>query len=410
MSKRIVPLTELAISKTKKAPKEYKLFDGGGLFLLITPSGSKLWHLKYRFAGKEKKLALGAYPTITLAEARQRREDAKKQIANGIDPSDARKQQKLQVEAQAEHDANTFEKVAREWHAHKRPEWSDNHAERLLVRLEQDVFPWIGSKPITDIKTPELVQLLQRIATRTIETAYRVKMALGMVCQYAVLKGLTDTNPAASLRGVLPARRHKHMAAPTDPKDVAELMRAIDSFQGTFVVKCALQLSPMLFARPGEIRKMLWADVNLETAEWKYFVTKVKLNHLVPLSKQAIEILNSLKPLTMNSKYVFPSIRSPLVPMSENTVNASLRRLGFTGDEIVAHGFRAMARTLLHETLGFSPDAIEAQLSHAVPDRLGRAYNRTQFIEERRRMMQAWANYLDGLKAGAKVIPISKAA
>lgn len=320
MPKRITPLSEVQVRNAKPKDKDYKLMDGYGLFLLVTSSSGKLWRFDYRFGSKRKTLSFGVYPTITLAEARQRREDAKRQIANGIDPSDAKKHQKLQIVAKAEHDANTFEKVAREWHAHRRPEWSDNHAERLLVRLEQDVFPWIGSKPITDIKTPELVQLLQRIATRTIETAYRVKMALGMVCQYAVLQGITDSNPAASLRGVLPARRHKHMAAPTEPKVVAELMRAIDSFQGTFVVKCALQLSPMLFARPGEIRKMLWADVDLETAEWKYFVTKVKLNHLVPLSKQAIEILKSLKPLTMNSKYVFPSIRSSLVPMSDRSL------------------------------------------------------------------------------------------
>lgn len=400
MSKRIAPLTELAISKAKKAPKEYKLFDGGGLFLLVTSAGSKLWNFKYRFAGKEKKLALGAYPTITLADARQRREACRKLLVNGIDPGVARKQEKEELTRKVEHDTNTFEKVAREWHTQKKVDWSANHGERLLKSLERDVLPHIGVMPIANIKTPELAELLQRISIRTNETAHRIKIAISMIFQYAILKGLIESNPATSLKGVLPSRKHKHMAAPTEPIAVAELMRAIDVFNGTFIVKCALQLTPLLFVRPGELRKMEWADVDLEAGEWRYLVTKTKTNHLVPLPRQAIAILKSVHPFTGHSKYVFQSLRSPQVCMSENTVNAALRRLGFTGDEIVAHGFRAMARTMLHEVLGFQPDAIEAQLAHKVPDRLGSAYNRTKFLAERRKMMQAWADYLDDLKNG----------
>lgn len=410
MAKRIVPLTELAISKAKKAPKEYKLFDGGGLFLLITPAGGKLWNLKYRFAGKEKKLALGAYPTLTLAEARQRREEAKKLIMNGVDPAEVRKSQKQQLEVQADHDANTFEKIAREWYEKRKPEWSEKHAIRLLRRLELDIFPFIGDKPIADIDRPELIELLQRVAVRTVETARRLKIAFHGVFRHAHDKGLIKHNPATDFRDALPVPKTKHMAAPTDPRKVAELMRAIDSFSGSFIVKCALQLTPILFVRPGELRSMEWTELNLEAAEWKIPGHKMKMKqpHLVPLAKQAVDILSLLQQLTGAGKYVFPCNRSPLKCMSENTINASLRRLGFTSDEIVAHGFRAMARTMLHEIHGFTPDAIEAQLAHTVPDRLGRAYNRTTHLQERKLMMQTWADYLDGLKVGAKVLPFKK--
>lgn len=405
MAKRIVPLTELAISKAKKAAKEFKLFDGGGLFLLITPAGGKLWNLKYRFAGKEKKLALGAYPALTLAEARQKREEAKKLIANGTDPAEARKSQKQQLDVQLEQDANTFEKVAREWHEKRKPEWSAKHAERLLRRLELDIFPFIGNKPITDIDRPELIILLQRVATRTVETARRIKVAFHGVFRHAHDRGLIKHNPATDFRDALPVAKTKHMAAPTDPRKVSELMRVIDSFSGSYVVKCALQLTPVLFVRPGELRSMEWSELDLESAEWKIPAHKMKMkqSHLVPLAKQAVQILTSLEQITGNGKYVFPCNRSPLKCMSENTVNASLRRLGFTSDEIVAHGFRAMARTMLHEIHGFTPDAIEAQLAHAVPDRLGRAYNRTTHLQERKKMMQTWADYLDSLKLGGAI-------
>lgn len=412
MPKKILPLSDLQIRNVKPAHKEIKLFDGGGLFLLVTPSGGKLWNFKYRFDEKEKRLSFGSYPAVSLADARQRREDAKKLLANGVDPSEVKKQQKIQISIKTEHDVNTFEKVAREWHAKRKSEWSDNHAERLLKRMEMDIFPSIGSKPISEIERPELISLLQRVALRTLETAHRLKIALHGVFRHAHDTGLVKHNPATDFRNALPTVKPKHMAAPTEPKQVAEMMRAIDSFSGSFIVKCALQLSPMLFVRPGELRSMEWEELDLEAAEWKIpgHKMKMKLPHLVPLSTQAVDILKSLQQLTGSGKFAFPCHRSPLKCMSENTVNASLRRLGFEKDEITAHGFRAMARTMLHEILQFTPDAIEAQLAHAVPDRLGRAYNRTQHLAERKKMMQMWADYLDKLKQGAKVIPFKQAA
>ena len=298
--------------------------------------------------------------------------------------------------------SETFKTVALEWYDQKKADWSKNHAERLKRRLEMDLFPFIGDKPVGDIRTPELVTLLERVAVRTLETAHRLKIACDMIYRYAVIKGKCEQNPAANLKGVLPTVKYNHMAAPTEPKAVTEVLRAIEGFSGSFVTKCALQLAPLLFVRPGELRAAEWAEFDLDAAEWKIPGPKMKMKqaHLVPLSTQAVAILNELQKLTGNGRYVFPCHRSPLRCMSENTVNASLRRLGFDKDEITGHGFRAMARTLIHEVLQFSPDAIEAQLAHAVPDRLGRAYNRTQHIHERRKMMQTWADYLDGLKQG----------
>lgn len=408
MKRKVTPLTDMEVKKAKPKEKDYKLSDGGGLYLKVTINGGKLWRLDYSHAGKRLTMAFGSYPEISLSDARKRREEARKLIANGINPCQVKKAQKALVEQKAV----TFKTVALEWHQYKSPEWSENHAGRLIKRLEQDIFPFIGDRPISEIRPPELVELMQRIATRTLETAHRLKIAVDQVFRYAVIKGRCETNPAASLKGVLPTVKHKHMAAPTDPKAVAELMRAIESFSGTFTVKCALQLTPMLFVRPGELRKMEWTELDLDAAQWNIPAAKMKMRqpHLVPLATQTVEILRALHPLTGHSRFVFPSLRSPLTPMSENTVNASLRRMGFSGDEIVAHGFRAMARTLLHEVLGFSPDAIEAQLAHVVPDRLGRAYNRTTHLAERTRMMQVWADYLDGLKTGARVIPLHRAA
>ena len=417
MPKKILPLSDVQVRNAKPREKEYTMFDGNGLFLLIagakyTKDGvalptSKLWRFKYTFSGKSKLLAFGVYPEVSLADARQRREDARKLLANGVDPGEVKKAQKAIEMARAE----TFKTVTLEWYDQKKVDWTDNHAERILRRMEQDIFPFIGDKPITDIRTPELVNLLERVAVRTLETAHRLKIACDMVFRYAVVKGKSEQNPAANLKGVLPTVKYKHMAAPTEPKAVAEVLRAIDGFSGSFVTKCALLLAPLLFVRPGELRSAEWAEFDLDAAEWKIPGPKMKMRqpHLVPLSVQAVAILRELHQLTGHSKYVFPCHRSPLRCMSENTVNASLRRLGFDKDEITGHGFRAMARTLIHEVLQFSPDAIEAQLAHAVPDRLGRAYNRTQHILERRKMMQGWADYLDELKAGAKVIPLKRA-
>lgn len=398
MPKRVLPLTDLQVKNAKPREKEYKLSDGNGLYLLVTPTGGKLWRFNYTYSGKQKTLFLKAYPEKSLLDARKDRDDARRLIVNGIDPGELKKAQKAIEQQKAE----TFKTIALEWHEQKKTEWSETHSDRILKRLEQDIHPYIGDKPISEIKTPELVELLQRIALRTLETAHRMKIAVDMIFRYAVVKGRIETNPAAALRGVLPAVRHKHMAAPTEPAAVAGLMRAIDGFSGSFVVKCALQLAPLVFVRPGELRAAEWSEIDFANAQWNIPANKMKMKqaHLVPLSKQALKILKALRSVTGDGIYLFPCRRTLKNCMSENTINASLRRLGFEKNEITGHGFRAMARTMLHEILGFTPDAIEAQLAHAVPDRLGRAYNRTTHINERRQMMQKWANYLDQIKAG----------
>jgi integrase len=408
MPKKVIPLTDIQVKHAKTAPKEVKLFDGGGLFLLITPSGGKLWNFKYRFDNKEKKLAFGAYPVVTLADARQRREDAKKLLANVVDPGAIRKQQKAVEQEQAA----TFKNIAVEWHTAFKEKWTEKHSERLLTRLEQDFFPFLGDVPIKEIKAPALLELLRRVEIRSLEQAHKLWGTCNQIFSYAIASGRVEFNPAAGLVGTIKPVKHKHMAAPTEPKAVAELLKAIEDFSGSFVVKCALRLAPMLFVRPGELRKAEWSEFNLDDAVWNIPAEKMKMRqpHLVPLSRQTLQVLKELHPLTGNGKYLFPCRRSTLTPMSDNTINASLRRLGFERDEITGHGFRAMARTMLHEILHFTPDAIEAQLAHAVPDRLGRAYNRTQFIAERTKMMQTWADYLDELKSVAKVMPFKRAA
>jgi integrase len=401
MPKRIRPLSEVKVRTAKPQNKDYKLFDGAGLFLLITPSGGKLWHFKYRFDKKEKKLALGAYPEISLLDARKRRDEARSQIAHGIDPSAIRKAQK---QAKTE-STETFEIIAREWHDRYTPTWKPRHAEGLITRLQRDVFPYIGARPIKDIKAPELLVVLRRIESRgALETAHRARSICGQIFRYAVATGRTEREPAADLRGALPPVKTINRAAITEPAKVAELLRAIDGYQGGFVVQCALRFAPLVFVRPGELRHAEWSEIDFENAEWNIPAGKMKMKeaHLVPLSKQAIEILTELKKLTGESRYVFPSGRSFDRAMSDNAILAALRRMGYDKDEMSGHGFRAMARTILDEVLQVRPDFIEHQLAHAVRDPNGRAYNRTAHLTERKKMMQTWADYLDGLKAGAK--------
>lgn len=409
MAKRIAPLSEIQIKNAKPQETDYKLYDGGGLHLLVTSTGGKLWRLKYRVVGKEKQLALGAYPAITLADARQRREDAKKLLANGVDPGEMKKAQKAATVALVE---NCFEMIAREWHMKHSGKWSAVHATTIMDRLEKDVFPYMGARPVMEIKAPELLAVLRRIESRgALDTAHRVRNHCGQVFKYAVATGRAERDPSGDLQGALPPVKFGHRAALTDPKELTPLLRAVEGYQGSFVVKCAMQLLPMLFVRPGELRHMEWIELDFEGMQWNIPGEKMKMKqaHIVPLPAQAVHVLLELKPLTGHSKYVFPCHRSPLRCMSDNAINAALRRMGFEKSEVTAHGFRATARTLLHEVLQFSPDAIEAQLAHAVPDRLGRAYNRTQHLAERKRMLQHWADYLDGLKQGAKVIPLRRA-
>ncbi len=398
MPKRIQPLSDIQIKNAKPKDKEFKLVDGFGLHLLVTPSGGKLWRLQYRFGGKQKLLSFGAYPAVTLADARQRREDAKKLLANGIDPGEVKKAQKAATVAETE---NGFEIVAREWHGKFSGNWSPGHADTTIQRLERDVFPWLGAKPVGEVKPVDLLAILRRIESRgALETAHRVRTICGQVLRYAVATGRAERDSAADLRGALPPVREKHHAALTDPKEVADLLRAIDGFKGTFHVKCALRLAPMLFVRPGELRQMEWVEIDFEEDRWNLPPEKMKMKqaHIVPLCKQAVAILKELQPLTGHSKYVFPCHRTPLRPMTNNAINAALRRMGYTSDEQTGHGFRAMARTILDEVLQVRPDYIEHQLAHAVKDPNGRAYNRTAHLAERKKMMQLWADYLDGLR------------
>ncbi|MGA9110308.1 MAG: tyrosine-type recombinase/integrase [Smithella sp.] len=407
MPKRIKPLSEVSARTVKSQEKDFKLFDGGGLFLLVTRSGGKLWHLKYRFDGKEKKLSFGAYPEISLLDARQKRDEARRQLANGIDPGAVRKAQKqTKIES-----TETFEVISREWYARFISSWTIGHAETIKNRLERDVFPWIGKRPIAEIKAPEVLKVLQRVESRgTLETAHRIRTICGQVFRYAVATGRAERDPATDLRGALPQPQEKHRAAITEPRKAGELLRAIDGYQGSFVVKCALRFLPLVFTRPGELRHAEWSEIDFENAEWNIPAGKMKMRepHLVPLSKQAIEILMELKELTGASRYCFPSGRSFDRPMSDNALVAALRRMGFEKSEMTAHGFRAMARTILDEVLQVRSDFIEHQLAHAVRDPNGRAYNRTAHLAERKKMMQTWADYLDGLKVGAKVLPFKK--
>jgi integrase len=402
-------LTDTAIRTAKPRNKPYKMADEKGMFLYVTPSGGKLWRLKYRFDGKEKLLSLGAYPDVSLKDARASRDEARKLHANSIDPSENRKVQKT---ARVERAANSFEVIAREWYSKYRPGWSESHADRTIRRLENDVFPWVGGRPIAEISAPEILTLLRRIEGRgTLDTAHRAQQNCSQVFRYAIATGRALRDPTPDLRGALPPAKGGHFAAIIEPPEVGALLRAIDAFKGTFVVQCALKLAPMLFVRPGELRQARWREFDLDKAEWKYWVTKTKNDHIVPLASQAVNILRELLPLTGHTEFVFPGARSNGRTMSDAAVNAALRRMGYdTKNEMTGHGFRAMARTILHQEIGIAPEIIEHQLAHRVPDSLGTAYNRTKFIKERRLMMQQWADYLDKLKAGAEVIPLHKKA
>lgn len=397
-----MPLTDIALKATKPTEKVQRLFDGGGLYLEISPTGGRWWRFKYRFDGKEKRLSLGVYPDVSLRNARERRDEMRRLVANGVDPSVNRKVQKA---AKAERSANSFEFVAREWYSKHSPSWADTHSSKIIRRLEQDVFPWIGGRPISEILAPEILSVLRRIEGRgALDTAHRAGNNCSQVFRYAIATGRAERDPVPDLRGALPPARGGNFAAITDPAKVGELLRAIDGFHGTFVVQSALRLAPLVFVRPGELRRAQWDEVDLDRGEWRYWVTKTKTEHSVPLATQAVAILKELRPLTSHGLHVFPG-RDPKKPMSEAAINAALRRMGYdTKTEITGHGFRAMARTILAEELHQKPEVIEHQLAHKVPDALGSAYNRTKFLKERRAMMQLWADYLDKLKVGAAII------
>lgn len=402
-------LTATAIRNVKPAEKVQRFFDGRGLYLEVMPTGRKYWRLKYRHAGKEKRLALGVYPEVTLAEARELRDKARTAIREGRDPSAERKAARREVKLSAD---TTFEGVARQWLAAQKKKLAPITYDKAVSTLEANAFPWIGSRPIAEIDSPEALAVLKRIEARGAhETAHRVKARMGQVFRYAIAHGNATRDPTADLRGALAPIVSKSHAAVTDPGAVADLLRALDGYAGQFSTRCALRLAPLVFARPGELRHMEWTELDLEAAEWRIPAHKMKMRdaHVVPLSVQAVAILRELEPLNGRGRYAFPGIRTATEPMSENTVNAALRRMGFDKDTMTGHGFRAMASTRLNE-LGWPPDVIERQLAHAERNKVRAAYNRAQYMAERRKMMQAWADYLDGLRAGVNVVPIKRAA
>lgn len=385
-------LTDTAIRAAKPASRPLRLFDEAGLYLEVAPSGGKWWRLKYRILGKEKRLSLGVYPEVGLKEARARRDEARKLIATGTDPSDARKAARL---AGGEEAANTFEALAREWLAMKAKEWVPSHLSKMTARLELYAFPAIGKRPIAAITAPEVLAVSRKLQGRgVISTAHRVQQACGQVFRYAVATARATRDPVGDLRGALPSVRKEHFAAITDPKKLPALLIALHGYAGGPVVRAALKLAPLLFVRPGELRTMEWAHVDFDAAEWRFTTSKTGTAHIVPLATQALEVLRELHALMGQGRYAFATARGGRRPMSENGVLVAMRSLGISADEMTGHGFRATARTILDEVLGFRVDWIEHQLAHAVKDSNGRAYNRTAHLPERRKMMQAWADYL----------------
>lgn len=399
-------LTNVAIRNSKPDTKPYKMSDEKGLYLQVTSTG-KYWRMNYRFAGKQKTLAFGVYPDVSLAEAREKRDEARKLLANDTDPSLVKA-----VKKQAKYEAseNTFEAVAQEWYAKKLPTWAPATAIKVKRYLEKDLYPWLGRRPIGEIGAPDLLMTIRRVESRgALELAHRIREYAGQVFRYAVATGRAERDPSGDLRGALPPVKTKHHASITEPKQIGELLRAINGYSGSFITKCALQLAPLTFVRPGELRHAEWTEIDLEAAEWRIPGAKMKMKdrHIVPLSKQAVEVLESIHPLTGSGRYVFPGLRTYDRPMSENTINAALRRLGFEKDEMTGHGFRSMASTLLHEQ-GWPHEAIERQLAHAERNSVSAAYNYAEHLAKRREMMQHWADYLDELTAGAKVISFKK--
>lgn len=399
-----MPLTDRAIRNLQPKEKPFKVFDERGLFIIVMPTGGKWWRLKYRFNGKDKQLSLGVYPDVSLKTARKRRDEARERVAEDIDPSAHRKAQKS---VRADRAANSFEIVAREWFEKYSPSWAANHGPRIIRRLERDIFPYMGARPIAEIKAQDLLAVIRRIESRgVLETAHRALATCGQIFRYSVATGRAERDPSPDLRGALTPVKGEHFAAVTDPKKVGELLRALDAYEGSLVVQCALKLAPLVFVRPGELRAAQWADIDLDAAEWRYTVSKTGTEHIVPLAKQAVAILQEIRGLTGNGQYVFPSGRSRKRPMSDNAILAAMRRMGISKEEMSGHGFRAMARTIMDEVLGIRTDLIEHQLAHAVRDPNGRAYNRTAHLPERRKMMQQWADYLDKLRSGAEIVPL----
>ena len=394
-------LNDTRVRSAKSREKAFKLSDERGLFLLVMPTGSRLWRLKYRVNGREKLISLGAYPDVTLKRAREKRDAARRLIADGIDPSVQRKAERAAL-------AQSFEGVAKEWLELQTKSLAPETISILTARLDSGLYPYIGSRPISAITAQEVLSALRRIESRgRHEAAHRVRALAGRVFRYAVATGRAQHDVAADLIGALAPVKSKNFASVIDPVRVGELMRAIHGYSGHPVTALALKLAPLVFVRPGELRAAEWTEFDLVNAEWRIPGERMKMGdpHLVPLSRQALAILRELQPLARGGKYLFPSLRTRDRPMSDNTINAALRRMGYTSEEQTGHGFRSMASTLLNEQ-GFPPDVIELQLAHTERNKVRAAYNKAQGLPERRKMMQAWADYLDGLRAGGNVVPL----
>ena len=389
-------LTNLQIQKAKPKEKQYKLSDGRGMYLIVAPRGGRYWRLDYRFNGKRQTLSLGTFPSTSLKEARRKCANTKSLIEDGIDPSH---QRKIKLAG----DKDSFEAVAKEWYGKYRSQWTDNHATTTLRRIEANLFPWLGSRPIAVIEPREILQTLRRIEKRgSLETAHRVQQIASRIFRYAVATGQCTRDPTTDLKGALPPTRSTHFPTITDPTEIGALLRTIDGYQGSPITQFALQMAPLVFVRPGELRHCEWAEIRTDEATWRIPSTKMKMrrDHIVPLSRQALSILEELQPLTGSGIYAFPSARSATRPMSENTINGALRRLGYTTDEFTGHGFRSMASTILNEN-SWNRDAIERQLAHVDNNSIRATYNYAEHLDERRRMMQWWADYLDKIKSDA---------
>ena len=411
-------LTDTKIRNAKPKEKDYRLSDGQGLYILIKTNGAKWWRLDYTINGKRKTLSLGTYPKVSLADVRIKAMEAHQQAAKGIDPSDTRKATKQQNKTIIENEKrikqglpvlNSFEYVAMEWYEVNLSGKSETHKHNTQRILKSDVLAFIGQYPIAEVTAPQLIEVLERIQNRSIETAHRALSICTSIFHYAIHKQYCEKDITIGLKKTLKKRDKGHFAAITEPLKLGELLRAIDAYSGSFVVKTALQLAPLVFVRPSELCAMQWQDLDLEAKEWRYFVSKTKVNHIVPLSNQAVLLLSELKQLTGHHEYcfVFSTANKPITP---TTLTCAIRYLGYEANVHTTHGFRATARTLLDEILGFRPDVIEHQLAHTVKDPNGRAYNRTQHLKERHNMMQEWSDYLDSLKHGAVVIPFNKTA
>lgn len=391
-------LNDTIVRSAKPESKQRKLFDGGGLYLLVKPNGARWWRMKYYFAGIEKMHSIGVYPAVSLKLARKRRDEVREQITLGIDPASKRKADKRAR-------ANTFEAITREWCGRRQKNWSREYSTGVMTRFEQDVFPLIGSKPVNTLGAADFLDCLERMQKRgVLETAHKVRAKCSEVMRYAVATRRADRDPIVDLKGALPPVKHKHYASITDPKQVGGLLRAIDGYQGkSHVVRAALRLLPLVFVRSVELRHATWNEFDLDGAQWKIPAERMKMKdpHIVPLARQAIVVLRELEPFTGPHGYLFPAVRTTARPISENTINAALRRLGYSKDEMTGHGFRSMASTLLNEQ-GWKPDAIERQLAHGEEDDVRAAYNYAEYLPERRKMMQSWADYLDALRADRK--------